>query len=743
MKRKTRGYKGELALKIDISKAYDRVEWGFLKGMFTKMGFSEKWIQWMMLCASSVNYTVLMNFERVGPIHPGRGLRQGDPLSPYLFILVAEGLTSLINKAVAQGDLHGVKICRGAPMVSHLLFADDCFLFCRANLSESQKLMEVLKTYENASGQEINLSKSEVFFSRNISKEAQKDLPRLMGVRHVLGTGTYLGLPSLVGRSKKNTFAYIKDRIWKKINSWRSRPMAKAGKEVMIKSVLQVIPSYVMSIYLLPDTLIKEIERMINAFWWGGSNNNKGIKWLSWDRMVSPKDRGGLGFRDFHLFNLAMVAKQGWNFITKSHTLVSRIFKARARQVLMQGCRWLIGDGSKISVMYDPWLRGSDNSWVNAPQNYTAHNMKVKQLMIPNRKQWDERRIMSLFPANIAQDILDTPLLDSIEEDKLIWKDERNGMYSVRSGYKRMMREKGEWCRDSPQEPWGRLWKIKTPQKAKHLLWRICRGCIPTRVRSREAWTAMGLDNVIVPRLQHFDNMRDIIFDVCRHEDSILAGRMAMLIWNLWRNRNNWLWKEHRISAAQVGFEAQHMWEEWNSVHTLETPTQKHPQDNPTSTWQPPSLGKLKCNVHASFFKNAGACGWGWCIRGSNGQFILAGSNVLLEKLNTMEGEAMAIKEVMCESIQRGFTQVIFESDSKLVVDAILTKNVGVSELYSTISCIQSMLLSHPNFEVKFVKRQANRVAHTLARAAYSKYSRYIYDSIPPCICNILNNEKS
>jgi hypothetical protein len=127
--------------------------------------------------------------------------------------------------------------------------------------------MEILKTYEEASGQEINLSKSEVFFSRNISRAAQDDLSNLMGVRHVLGTGIYLGMPSMIGRSKKSTFAYIKDRIWKKINSWRSRPISKAGKEVMIKSILQAVPTYVMSIYILPNATVNEIEIMLNSFW--------------------------------------------------------------------------------------------------------------------------------------------------------------------------------------------------------------------------------------------------------------------------------------------------------------------------------------------------------------------------------------------------------------------------------------------------------------------------------------------
>jgi hypothetical protein len=143
--------KGELALKIDINKAYDKVDWGFLCGMLERLGFSNKWIHWMMLCVSSVNYSALVNFEKVGPIIPGRGLRQGDPLSPYLFILITEGLTSLLKKSVACGDLHGVQICRGAPVVSHLLFADDCFLFCRATIGEANLLMKILKTYEEAS----------------------------------------------------------------------------------------------------------------------------------------------------------------------------------------------------------------------------------------------------------------------------------------------------------------------------------------------------------------------------------------------------------------------------------------------------------------------------------------------------------------------------------------------------------------------------------------------------------------
>ncbi|KAK2442300.1 hypothetical protein QL285_013507 [Trifolium repens] len=157
--------------------------------------------------------------------------------------------------------------------------------------------------------------------------------------------------------------------------------------------------------------------------------------------------------------------------------------------------------------------------------------------------------------------------------------------------------------------------------------------------------------------------------------------------------------------------------------------------------WQQPSEGYLKCNVDASFYNLAGATGWGWVIRDSSGNFKLAGSNIVHSPLSVLEGEAMALVEAMEEVIQRGLHYVIFESDSKLVVDAISSRQSSVSEFSLLISHIQSLLSLHNYFEVKYVSRQANKVAHYLARAAFSM-SRRIFDSVPRCIETYLNNER-
>ncbi|XP_058762257.1 uncharacterized protein LOC131635640 [Vicia villosa] len=480
LKRRTKGNKAHLAFEIDIIKAYDRVNWGFLR-------------------------------DRVGPIELGRGLR--------------------------------------------------------ANVAEVAHLMSFLSIYADASEQEINLNKSEVFFSRNLNKPAQEDIAKIMGVHHVMGTGNYLGLPSMIGRSKKATFSFIKDRMWKRINSWRGGSLSKAGKVIMIKSVLQSIPAYIMSIFILPDATINDIEKMMNSFWWGGGNNHtSGIRWMSWDKLTGTKKEGGLGFRDLKAFNMAMVAKQGWNLISKPQTLVSRIYKAmyyprtsfldanigynpsfvwrslwKARDVLMLGCRWSIGDGSQIMVMSDPWIRGRREGCIIGPQKQAC------------------------------EDILRVPLLKEVVRDRLIWKEEQN-----------------------------------------------------------------GLSDLLDPRLRSFTDAKSLILDFCSSEDRKVAGRFAVVLDVIWKNRNDLIWHNEKEEATKLGV-----------------------------AWD-------------------------------------------IGTLSILEAEASAIKEAIEGAIAMHLEKVIFESDAQ---------------------------------QVKFIKRQANLVAHSLAKAANSWTRRSVINSIPPCIQPIILNE--
>ncbi|KAJ9548141.1 hypothetical protein OSB04_020684 [Centaurea solstitialis] len=330
MQRNTRKKYGEVALKIDISKAYDRLDWNYLRQMLIALGFPRRWVNMMMLTVESVRYFVRINDNLVGPIIPQRGLRQGDPLSPYLFILCMEGLSAILNHEKATGRIHGCQVARGAPVITHLLFADDAFFFCRASIDESRRIKHILSTYEAASGQAINFAKSGIMFSNNLAPDLKHGLSCILGINKSLDAGRYLGLPSLVGRSKKIIFRHIQDRLYQKLQNWRKRPISIAGRATLIKAAAQAVPVYYMSVFLFPASTIKVLERMLNSFWWGTKSvNSRSINWLSWDKLCVPKKFGGLGFRDFTAFNVAMLGKQAWRLVSNPTSLVSRIYKAK------------------------------------------------------------------------------------------------------------------------------------------------------------------------------------------------------------------------------------------------------------------------------------------------------------------------------------------------------------------------------------------------------------------------------
>lgn len=163
LKRKNMGKDGFMAVKLDMIKAYDRVEWSFLQAILTKMGFTEHVITLIMKCVCSVSYSILSKEREIGPIIPSPGLRQGDPLSPYLFIICAEGLSTLIRRYERSGQIQGCRIARGAPVVLHMFFADDSYLYCKSNEEGDRNILELLRCFQEASGQQVNLNKSSVF----------------------------------------------------------------------------------------------------------------------------------------------------------------------------------------------------------------------------------------------------------------------------------------------------------------------------------------------------------------------------------------------------------------------------------------------------------------------------------------------------------------------------------------------------------------------------------------------------
>lgn len=195
-----------MALKLDMSKTYDRVDFDFLKIMIEKMGFDKSWVSLVMRCISIVSYSVNMNGRMGLSFIPEKALRQGDPLSPFLFLICSEGLFALIRAALREDRLNGVKVSQSGPSISHLLFVNDCILFGETSLRDVRTFKEVLQEYKINSGQCFNLEKCLVFFNSNLEEDKHLNLSNSLGVQYTNSLEKYLGLPNMVGRRKKAYF---------------------------------------------------------------------------------------------------------------------------------------------------------------------------------------------------------------------------------------------------------------------------------------------------------------------------------------------------------------------------------------------------------------------------------------------------------------------------------------------------------------------------------------------------------
>ena len=311
-------------------------------------------------------------------------------------------------------------------------------------------------------------------------------------------------------KNKKTSFNYIKERVWKKIQGWKDKLLSQAGREILIKAVVQAIPTYTMSCFKLPLGLCGDIESLIRKFWWGQKGDRRKVHWVKWDTLCKPKLEGGMGFKDLANFNDALLAKQAWRLLHQKNSLLYRVFKARffpncsileasyssswsyawhsilkGRDLLLKGARWRVGCGDAISVWNDAWLPSKTHPRIESQVVSGLEELKVSALIDPTTKKWDHNMLNGLFTPLETELILSIPLCQNTVEDTVVWPFTPSRTYTVRSGTRFLTADHAPIPQDIPAQPdkevWKLIWSLNVQNKVRNFLWRTCHNALPVK----------------------------------------------------------------------------------------------------------------------------------------------------------------------------------------------------------------------------------------------------------------------
>ena len=307
-----KGKMGFMTIKVDLEKAYGRLEWNFIHKVLRAFHFPHHLVNLIMSCISTTSISILVNGESLESFNPSRGIRQGNPISPYILILCMEYLGSLIEKECMDGDWFPIKASRGNLEISHLFFADDLILFAKASEECNVVIRDVLDRFCAESGQKVSFDNSRIYFSRNVKAELKDKIRSNLQIQATNNLGKYLGFPIRHKGATRNQFNFVAERVINKLFEWKAKLLSFASRTVLVKSVMSAIPNHVMQGVALPIHLCDKLDKISRDFHWGSSQEKGKMHLVGWNKIIKFKEEGGLGIQAMTAKNLALLAKFNW-----------------------------------------------------------------------------------------------------------------------------------------------------------------------------------------------------------------------------------------------------------------------------------------------------------------------------------------------------------------------------------------------------------------------------------------------
>ncbi|KAJ0816203.1 putative RNA-directed DNA polymerase [Helianthus annuus] len=464
-----------LIFKVDFQKAYDSINWKFLFRMMNKMGFPSLWVSWIKGCLVSAWGSILVNGSPTKQFKFKRGLRQGDPLSPFLFVIAMEIISLLMNRACQTGLFKGCNLPNNGPIISHLCYADDVIFIGEWSNQNILAINRLLRWLYLVSGLKVNRQKSKLF-GIGASEAEVVELASL--ARCDIGSlpFSYLGIPVGVNMKKACHWSPVIEKFFRVLSKWKARHLSFAGRMTLAKSVLGSLPSYFLSLFAAPKCVLNKLEKIRRNFIWGKSGSGIKMRWLRWNFLTKSKKAGGMGLGDIHSFNKAMLSKWWWRFKENPDQLWAEVIRSIHS----------VSNGS-VSNVFIPIKKSIPGAWkdiISVEKVFAEVGINLKDRIVQIGEKW-------------------------------IWLNDPNASFSV----KKVRSDLEEAANLGAIEPVAFRWNPWVPPKVNVLAWRAILGKIASKMGLHDR--GIPISDTLCPRCGMYVEDPAHIFVKCLWAKSI------------------------------------------------------------------------------------------------------------------------------------------------------------------------------------------------------------------------------